>query len=70
MLYEIEPQLKEIADRTVANKRRRFSAKIDAYTNAKNDAYKLVGWSARDPRLRSTGAWDCFFDYILNELNI
>ena len=31
---------------------------------------KLVGWYARDPRLRSQGVWDCLFRYILDKLNI
>ena len=70
MLYQIEPGLEEIAERTVANKRRRFSAKLDAYTKAKDDAWELVGWYARDPRLRSSNAWDCLFRYILDQLNI
>lgn len=72
MLYQVEPELKEIAARTLAPKpkRRKFDAKIDAYNAAKDDAWKLVGWYARDPRLRSQGAWDCYFDYILDELRI
>ena len=70
MLYEIEPELRIIAERTVANKRRRYPEKLDAYSKAKDDTWELVGLGARDPRLRSSGAYDCFFDYILDELNI
>lgn len=70
MLYQIEPDLKEIVSRTLAQKRRRFYDKIDAYTAAKDAAWELVGWYARDPRLRSIGAWDCYFDYIVEELRI
>ena len=70
MLYQVEPELKEIAARTVAQKRRRFYARIAAYEAAKKDAWNLLGWSARDPRLRSSKAWDCFFRYILDQLNI
>ena len=40
------------------------------YVEAKDAAWELVGWYARDPRLRSQGAWDCLFRYILDELNI
>ena len=70
MLYQVEPELKEIAARTVAQKRRRYQTKRDAYVKAKDDAWKLVGWEARDPRLRSQEAWDCYFRYILDELGI
>lgn len=70
MLYQVEPELKEIAAQTVAQKRRGIHAKLDAYTKAKDDAEELVGWLARDPRLRNEGAWDCFFNYVLDQLNI
>lgn len=70
MLYQVEPELARIAVRTAAQKRRNFYARIDAYTAAKDVAWELVGWYARDPRLRSQEAWDCYFDYILDELKI
>lgn len=70
MLYQVEPELKEIAARTVAQKRRRVYARYDAYEAAKNAAWKLLGWYARDPRLRSSDAWDCFFNHVLDQLNI
>lgn len=70
MIYAVEPELKTIADKALKAKRRRFEIQLDAYAEAKNAARKLVGWYARDPRLRSTEAWDCYFDYILDQLNI
>ena len=70
MLYQVEPELEAIAARTVAQKRRRIRNRLDAYTEAKDAADMLLGWGARDPRLRSSKAWDCFFDYILDQLNI
>ena len=70
MLYAVEPELEAIAKRTVAQKRRRFEKRHFAYAAAKKAAWNLVGWGARDPRLRSSGAWDCFFRHILEELNI
>lgn len=70
MIYQVEPELEKIAARTVKQKRRRFYDRLDAYTAAKNDAWELVGWDARDPRLRSQGAWECYFGYILKELNV
>lgn len=70
MLYQVEPELEAIAARTVAQKRRRFYARHDAYEAAKNAAWELLGWYARDPRLRSGEAWDCYFNYILDELRI
>lgn len=69
-LYEVEPGLEAIAAQAVAQKRRRFWAKLEAYAAAKDAAYELVGWYARDPRLGSCEAWDCFFDYSLDQLNI
>lgn len=70
MLYQVEPELVQIAAEAVSQKRRRFYAKHEAYEAAKNAAWELLGWYARDPRLRSSEAWDCFFNYILDELNI
>lgn len=70
MLYQVEPELKEVAVRTVDQKRRRFCARIAAYEAAKKDAWRLLGWAARDHRLRSAAAWDCFFRYILDQLKI
>ena len=70
MIYCIEPQLCGIAERAVAQKKRRFYNRLKAYDDAKRAAEKLVGWCARDPRLRNSGAWDCYFNYILDELNL
>lgn len=70
MLYQVDPELKKIAARTVVHKRQQFHDRLNAYTAAKHDAWKLVGWDARDPRLRTQGAWDCFFNYILKELDL
>jgi len=35
-LYQVEPELKDIATRVVAQKRRRFWAKLDAYLDELN----------------------------------
>lgn len=71
MLYEIEPKLKELADYAISFKRKRkHYVKREAYVKARNDSWELVGWGARDPRLRSSEAYDCFIRYILDELNI
>ena len=70
MLYEIEPELENVAKRATWRKHRQFANKLEAYSIAKHEADFLVGWFARDPRLRSQGAWDCFFDYILDELGM
>lgn len=70
MIYGVEPRLEQIARKAVRQKRRGFFRRLDAYATAKKEAYKLVGWEARDPRLRCHGAWDCYFDYILEELNL
>ena len=71
MLYEVEPELEIITARAAAQRQRRqYQARREAYTTAKHEACQLVGWYARDPRLRSQGAWDCLFCYILDALNI
>ncbi len=70
LLYQVEPELKKVMQRAVSQKQRRYKAKRAAYVAAKDEAWELVGWYARDPRLRSMEAWDCFFSRILHELNI
>jgi hypothetical protein len=71
MLYEIEPKLKDLAVYAISFKRKRnYQVKRDAYVKARNASWELVGWGARDPRLRSSGAYDCFTRYILDVLNI
>ena len=71
MLYEVEPKLKEIADKALTVKgHENDDVLINAYTEARSACYKLVGWAARDPRLRSTEAYDCFTDHIIAELDI
>lgn len=69
-LHQVEPALEEIAARAVAQNRRQLPARQAAYTDAKKSARRLVGWYARDPRLRSQGAWDCLFRYILDGLRL
>lgn len=70
MLYQIEPALIGIAERAVAQKRRCLKRRCEAYCGAKCQAEHLIGWNARDPRLRSDGAWNCFFNYIVKELRL
>ena len=70
-LYKIEPKLKEIAEKAIAFKNKRsHTLRVNAYTDAKLESDELVGWGARDPRLRSSEAYDCFTDYILKELRL
>ena len=69
-LYQVEPELESIAHQAMKQKRRRYPERRTAYVEAKDAVWALVGWYARDPRLRNKGAWDCLFRYILNELNI
>ena len=70
MLYAAEPELEAIARRTAAQKRRRVEQRHFAYAAAKKAAWKLVGWGARNPRLRSSEAWECYFRHIVKELKI
>ena len=70
MLYQVEPELKTIAENALKAKRKRFNNRLKVYSEIKRSTTKLVGWGARDPRLRSSDAYDCFYDYILDELNL
>ena len=70
MIYEIEPGLKRVANRTTAHKRRGFYERLAAYAEAKAAADRLLGWGARDPRRRSSGAWNCYFNFVLRELRL
>jgi len=70
MLYTMEPELKAVSQKALRQKRKGFRRRLSAYETAKHEAQNLVGWFARDPRLRSSGAWDCFFDYVLEELRL
>ncbi len=70
MVYEIEPGLKQIADKASISRNGEFYERLDTYTEIKHEVKNLVGWFARDPRLRSSGAWDCFFHYVLEELKL
>lgn len=70
MLYEIEPRLAEIAAEAKSQRRSRARDRWRAYGRAKRRAWYLVGWCARDPRLRSCAAWDCYIRHITRALNI
>lgn len=71
MLYEIEPKLKKLADEALAAKTSKsHDVRRAAYVKARNESFELVGIGARDPRLRSGGAYDCFTEYILERLKL
>ncbi len=65
MLYRLEPQLREIEARA-----KQDSDPLLAYEQAKREASRLVGYYATNPHLRSSGAWDCFFRHLLEELDL
>ena len=69
MLYQVEPDLKEIVEETISFHRKAPVKRANAYAKANVRAEKLVGCEARDPRLRNSGAWDCFIHYILAYLD-
>ena len=69
-IYAAEPDLRLVAEKAIKRKRQGMSARIAAYENAKREAWFLVGWGARNPRLRSSDAWDCFFRQIIRGLRI
>lgn len=71
-LFDIESMLKALADEAISHRRSRsHHVKRLAYVEARNEAAKyLVGIHARDPRLRSSEAYDCFANHILKALNL
>ena len=69
-ILAIEPNLKPIAANAFLHSRQDFSERIDAYEVVKRNAQKLIGWGAKDPRLRTSDAWGCFLDYILEGLRL
>lgn len=70
MLYEVEPGIRLIIEDCKNERRKEFCYKCKIYSKAKMDSYKLVGWMARDPRLRSTGAYDCFIKALVDALDL
>ncbi len=70
MIYQVEPSLKEIVLKCKEYRKKPVSKRYDFYSDVKEETYKLVGWGARDPRLRSTGAYDYFIDRVIDELHI
>lgn len=70
MVYAVEPSLETIRrrafDQALLKSHKRGTSKRngiqEAFVEAKNSAIKLIGWYARDPRLRSQAAWDFYID--------
>lgn len=65
MIFEVEPQLKYLGEKALGRFKRDPDRRGKAYRWAKPYFLPLVGWSARDPRLRSQEAYDCYTDWIL-----
>lgn len=74
MIYAVEPSLETIRRRAFdqallgTHKRRavKKNAVNNAFVEARNSSDKLIGWNARDPRLRSSEAYE-FYIYGLKE---
>ena len=66
MIFEVEPKLKTIGEEALQRFEGAPDQREQAYYWAKDDFSLLVGWEARDPRLRSSGAYDCYTGWILN----
>jgi len=69
-IYEAEPELRAIAESATRYRRRGRGVRLSAYEDAKREARPLVGWYARNPRLKNSAAWDCFFRHIIRALRI
>lgn len=70
MIYQIEPLLKQVVEDCRKKRRRDWYTRLEIYGNVKNETENLVGWFARDPRLRSEEAYDCFIDEVIDALGI
>ena len=70
LIFATEPSLAVIAIHAAYAKGRPQKERIHAFTEAMNEADKLIGENARDPRLRSQAAWDFYNDYLFDLLEL
>lgn len=70
MIYQVEPSLAEVVLKCRKNAITKDRYEYDVYSEVKEETCDLVGWNARDPRLRSTGAYDCFIHEVIDALEI
>ena len=66
MIFEVEPDLKRLGLEALELFRGSPEQRTNAYYWAKDEFSLLVGWEARDPRLRSEEAYDCYTDWLLH----
>lgn len=68
-LFKEEPALQSIIENAKLYRKRRVRDRIWQYEAAKRTASGLVGWGAKDPKLRCSGAWQCFLRCLMNALD-
>lgn len=70
MIFSTEPALAMIAMEAAAAKWLWRKARISAFDTAMQEADKLIGEDACDPRLRHHAAWDVYHDFICDLLRL
>lgn len=69
-LYRNEPALKGIVDRALTQRRSNIAQRYAAYDSAKSEAYRLVGYAAKNEDLRNHKAYEIFVISLAEGLNL
>lgn len=69
-LYREEPGLKTVMDKALTQSRGNIRRRYDAYDNAKQSAWALVGYGARNENLRNHRAYETFIIALAEGLNL
>lgn len=70
MIYDIEPYLRAIVTQARCDMIEKGIDRYKLYEEIKRNAENYVGDMARDPRLRSHGAWMCFINDVCDSLEM
>jgi len=69
-LYRNEPMLKNVMNEALSKRRSNLGQRYAAYGNAKEAAFRLVGYGARNENLRNHRAWERFVISLAEGLNL
>lgn len=69
-LCKIEPALLRILNHAELSKRKGATRRQEAYEAAKESAWPLVGWGAKNPDLRNEEAWEGFVKKVSHVLRL
>lgn len=69
-LYRNEPALENVMDKALTQRRGNIGQRYAAYDNAKEAAFRLVGFGARNENLRNHRAYEVFVIALAEGLNL